>query len=91
MEYIASLWNKIFGKKNSRTPRAVTCTPRPPPIAGQSPSSRLIGESPMSVCQEKLSPVGALCPACSDLDTTSGRCPGVVCGAAGACHRRSSQ
>jgi hypothetical protein len=63
-----SLWQRMFGKKNSITPPAVTCIPGPA-MASQSPSPRLTDGLPTHAClacAEKFPPLGALCPACRD-------------------------
>ena len=67
-----SLWNKIFGKKNSITPPAVAYTPGPA-MPEQFSLPRLMEGAPTHpclACEKKIHPLGALCPACRDLDTS---------------------
>ena len=71
---LASLWSKIFGKKNSSVPPVIACAPWPP-IAGPSPSPRLTGDAPTHICPAKLNLFRALHPACSDFDTTLADAP----------------
>ena len=63
-----SLWHRMFGKKDSITPPAVACVPRPA-MASQSPSPQLTSGSLTHTglaCAENFDPLQALCPARRD-------------------------
>jgi Tetratricopeptide repeat len=60
-----SLWNRMFGKKDSAAPSAVASVPGPA-MAGQL-SRRLTGGTPSPACfacREQFNPLGTLCPTC---------------------------
>jgi TPR repeat len=67
-----SLWQRMFGKKNSLTPPAVACIPKPA-TASQSPTPRLSDGLPPPAClacAEKFDPLGDICPTCRDAVTS---------------------